>query len=119
MADPSYYDVMLARLLGTGAFGTTDQAAARTRASEMEDAMLRYRLGSKRERRRGEPGGAYAMANYPGLGFAIEGASSGLTPYGSGGIGLWLQEAQDPQAAQRGAQERMKWAEMQRKILGI
>lgn len=119
----NYYDDMLAQLLATGAFDTGSLhqgAAARSMASEAEDEMLRGRLGSRRKRGKNEniPRGSYALANYPGLMNAVDWASTGNLPGGSATIGMWLKEAQDPQAASRGRWDRMEWAKKQRELLG-
>ena len=116
----NYYDTVLANLLGTGMFGPTQQAGARSMASETEDAMLRRMLGSKRKLGKNErmPEGSYALADYPGLGSAVDWARTGNTPVGSMGIGQWLAEFRDPNKEQQGRRQRQMWAEMQSRLLG-
>lgn len=144
----NYYDTMLADLLfgERYPFGTTERKKvggewtdvprapefppgteaekdarrrAKRGASAKEDEALRGALGSSRAAREGEPTGMYALANYPGLMSAVDWASTGNTPGGSGGIGQWMAEQRDPELARRGQQKRMDWARRQRELLGL
>jgi hypothetical protein len=95
-----------------------DRRGAKMKASQRESDMLGYLLGSERAATRSDKPGRYAMAEYPELWFATQGASQGLTPYGSGGIGQWLADLQTPGGGQRRDKERKDWARQQERILG-
>jgi hypothetical protein len=82
--------------------------------SMANDAMLRE-LGRSRRQRTEEDGpeGAYALAPYPGLEFALMGAEAGLAPVGSmpamGG---------SPMENMRLSEKRKAWAKQQKKLIG-
>jgi len=111
----NYFNDALNRILfGLGGQpGPNDRKGAQIQASQQETDMLDYLAGSSRARRKGEPGGVYALADYPGLYSATEWARGGGTPLGSGGIGQWLLELRDKDAARRGMRERQGWAQRQ------
>ena len=121
MPSSNMYDSMLEQLLGTGAFGSGNQAVARRMASEGSDARLRGELGSSRKKRKGEsiPQGAYALAKYPELWKAVEWARTGNLPGGAGSSEkMWLKEAKDSELRDKNAQQRREWAGMQARLLG-
>jgi len=114
----NYYDMMIQQLLASGSpeyGGDQGRRTAGADASMIEDAMLRYQLGSKRKKGEKEnlPSGTYAAADYPGLSYDIWNASTGNNPRGgmAGAIipgseeDLWLQEL------------RKKWAANQQKMM--
>jgi len=55
-----------------------DIAESRMEASQREGDMLRYQLGSKRGRRKGEEEGIFSLAWYPGIDYQIKSAGKGL-----------------------------------------
>lgn len=55
-----------------------DIGKARMEASQKEDDMLRYQLGTKRKRRKGDVEGSYSLAWYPRLEHEIKSAGKGL-----------------------------------------
>jgi hypothetical protein len=118
----SYYDMLLAELMASGAFGQNQDALARGMASEGEDAKLRQLMGSKRKKRKGEqiPSGAYALSDYPGLRQAVDWAGTGNAPAGAG-VGShtgWLREQNDREYGDRMRQGRRDWASNQKELLG-
>ena len=118
----SYYDMLLEQLMTSGAFGQNQDALARGMASEGEDAMLRYRLGSKRKKREGEqiPSGHYALSDYPGLRGKVDWSATGNMA-GGAGTGShtgWLREQQDRQYGDSMRQKRKDWAANQKALLG-
>ena len=100
--------------------GPNQRNQARSQASLEESEALRGQLGSKRKLGKNErmPEGSYALADYPGLGSAVDWARTGNTPVGSMGIGQWLAEFRDPNKERQGRRQRQMWAEMQSRLLG-
>jgi len=118
MPSNTYYDMILAQLLDTGLFGPTQQAGARSMASEASDAMLRGQLGSKRKLGKHErmPEGAYTSTKYPGFEQQLFGAESGFVPRGYSWRGLAGESTQDRMERERRQRE---WAQQQRAMLGM
>ena len=114
----TYYDMILAQLLNTGEFGPTQQAGARSMASEASDAMLRGQLGSKRKLGKHErmPEGAYTSAKFPGFEQQLFGAESGFLPRGVSWRSLAGESTQDRMERERRQRE---WAQQQRAMLGM
>lgn len=117
---PNYRDDLLAQLLQLDVYqgGSGARRQASMQASLGEDAMLRAQLGSRRRRPEGMPQGAYSLAYYPQINFALEQAEAGGAPTGRGGGRAWLEEAQDPELRARNEQKRKDWALYQNRLLG-
>jgi len=121
-AGNSYFEMLLKGIMDTGEYGPTQDAAARGKASEQEDAMLRYKMGSKRKKGKHEqiPDGSLALSNYPGLRNAVDWAATGNMPsgVGSGSAHGWLKEQNDREYGDRMRQGRKDWAQNQKDALG-
>jgi len=97
-----------------------DKRSGRMMASKMEDQKLYGLLGSSREKRENErmPEGAYALADFEGLGGITDWAATGNTPGGSANIGMWLKEMNDMALRDANSKKRKEWAAYQRQLLG-
>jgi len=110
--------MMIQQLLGTGAPEYSGDQGRRTAAadsSQIEDAMLRYQLGSKRKKGENEniPSGSYALAEYPGLRYDIENAARGMNPRG----GLYGAIPPGSEEDLRLQELRKKWAANQQAMM--
>ena len=109
-----YYEMMIEQLLGSGSPEYSGEQGRRTAAADSslaEDAMLRYKMGGKRKKGKGErlPSGAYALAEYPGLRWDIDNAANGSNPRG----GLFNNLIPGSEEDLKLKELRKRWAEIQ------
>ena len=116
---PNYFDSMLERMLmgaNPNELSHNELFGARRAASEMEDQRLRGMLGSRRERREGEPTGSYAATRFPGIEHRIWAEEQGFMPRGFSWNNL---AGEKPQDYQNRLRRQRNWAGGQRGTLGM
>lgn len=125
MASNSYFDAMLESMLADknqGQMSYNEMFDARSAAGRANEDMMRYKMGSKRKRKKkggdtaGEPGWVTSMARFPGIEGQILSAEAGFLPRGVSWRSLLGEDLTDTRNRQG---EQNRWAKHQRGVLGM